>query len=63
MWTKLKSIGQQRNQRRNLNTSRQTSMKTQTYKIYGIPQKQFLEGSSQQYRPSSKKKQEKSQTT
>ena len=36
-------------------------MKTQPFKIYGMPQKQFLEGSSQQYRPSSKKKEEKSQ--
>ena len=38
------------------NTSRQIIMKTQPFKIYGMPQKQFLEGSSQGYRPSSKKK-------
>ena len=28
------------------NTLRQMTMKTQPYKIYGIQQKQFLEGSS-----------------
>ena len=38
------------------NTLRQMIMKTQPFKIYGIPQKRFLEGSSQQYRPFSKKK-------
>ena len=32
------------------------TMKTQPYKIYGMQQKQFLEGSSQLYKPSSKKK-------
>ena len=31
-------------------------MKTQPFKIHGMPQKQFLEGSSYQYRLSSKKK-------
>ena len=38
------------------NTLRQMIMKTQPFKIDGMPQKQFLEGSSQQYRPSQKKK-------
>ena len=38
------------------NTLRQMTMKTQPYKIYEIPQKQFLEESSQWYRPSLKNK-------
>ena len=38
------------------NTLRQMTMKTQLYKIYGMQQKQFLEGSSQWYRPSSRNK-------
>ena len=44
-----KPIGQQRNQRKSENTLRQMKMKikTQLYKIYGMQQKQFLEGSSQ----------------
>ena len=42
------------------NTLRQMIMKKQPFKIYGMPQKQCLEGSSQLYRPSSKKE-EKSQ--
>ena len=36
------------------NALRQT-IRTPPYKIYGTSQKQFLEGSSQCYRPSSKK--------
>ena len=38
------------------NTLRQKKKKTQPYKIYGIMQKQFLEGSSQRNRASSQKK-------
>ena len=46
-----------RKSRRKLkNTLRQMIMKTQQFKIYGMPQQQFLEGSSQQYRPSLKRK-------
>ena len=42
------------------NTLKQMTMKIQSHKTYGMQQKQFLEGSSQWYRPSSKK-QEKAQ--
>ena len=49
-WVKVKSKGKFKN------TMRQLTMKTQPYKIYGMQQKQSLEGSSQQYRPSSKNK-------
>lgn len=37
------------------NTSRQMTMRTQPFKICGMPQKQFLEVSSLPYRLSSKK--------
>ena len=40
----------------NKNTSRQMIMHTHPFKIYGMPQKQCLEESSEQYRPSSEKK-------
>ena len=42
---------------------RQMTMKTQPFKIYGMLQKQFLEGSIQQNRPSSKKKKNLKSTT
>ena len=38
------------------NTLRQKIMNAQAFKIYGLLQNQFLEQSSQLYRPSSKKK-------
>ena len=37
------------------NTLRQMTTKTQPYQIYGMQPKQFLEGSSRQYRFPSKK--------
>ena len=40
-----KPMGQQGNQKEIKNTFRQTKMKTQPYKIYGMLQKQFLEES------------------
>ena len=43
----LKNNGSMRKSRRKLkNTSRQIIMKTQPFKIYGMPQKQCSEGSS-----------------
>ena len=57
-------MGQEGNPKGNLkNTSRQMIMKTQPLKIYGMPQKQVLEGRSQQYRPCSKKKRRLKSTT
>ena len=41
-------MGQQGNQKGDLNTLRQMTIETQPYRFYGMPQKQFLEGSSQQ---------------
>ena len=38
------------------NILRQMTMKTQPFQIYEMLQKQFIEGSSYQYRPSSEKK-------
>ena len=50
-------MGQWWNQKEKLKyTLRQMTMKTQPYKIYGVQQKKFLEGSSQGNRPPSKKK-------
>ena len=39
------------------------TMQTQPYKIYGTQQKQFLERSSDQYRPSFKNKKNLKETT
>ena len=38
-------------------------LKTQTFQIYGMPQKQFLEGNSKQYRLFSEKKKNLKSTT
>ena len=52
-----KSVGQWGNKKEYLErTSRQIIVKTQPYKTYERQQKQFLQGSSQWYRPSSKTK-------
>jgi len=42
-----------------LNSPRQTTMKMQPFKIYGMPQKQFLEGDSKAFLKKKKKKKKK----
>ena len=62
-WELPNAMGMAVKSKKSKKTKKQKTTTNTLFKIYGMPQKQFLEGSSQQYRPSSKKKKNLKSTT